>query len=926
MKPRSPRPVGRRPPSVALASLAALWGACAGPQPAAAQQQPAAPVFRAEVDVVAVDVNVVDGNGRPIRGLEPEDFALAVDGLPRRVLSAEFVDLGTPEDPPPSPPPAGDFSTNEGVRSGRMLLIVVDEGALRPGAGRHVVRAADRLLDGLGAGDRAGLLTMPGGGPQIEFTTEHARVRNALKHVNGRASFAGRRISLTEAFAFDDGREAEWVQVVQRECGVLSGPELDACRSDVEGEAGSVAQGVRHQSQVSMKGLSLLMEGLRQVEGPKTVVLLTQALRSERVGELRELAVAAAAARVAFYGIEIDEAGPDAAVQARASTGHEDTDLVTRDLYRLASLTRGDVFRSAGSAGPFDRIVREMSGYYLIGFEPEGSDRDGRDHVIEVSVHKANATVRARRSLPLVASPTRTDARDGLAATLRSSTAATELPLRVATYALQEPSSPGKVRLLVSAEIGRGDVPPAGLAIGFVLADATGRPVATSAHQIDSEAGSGDPAPIPYLGLAVVDPGVYTLRLAAVDARGRRGSVTHRVQGALTTAGGLEMADLMLAPPADRPGASLRPVVEARGDGAALAALVELYGPEAAFEGAGVSIEVAVDAAGPALLQVPATSVPGSGSRRVVQSLVPISLLPPGPYVARAVLAVRGKSTGQVVRSFRVTALAAGAPSASPIAGFVPASLQFDANAFLGAELLAPSLDGLRRTVGSLPANVSRAVDDAAAGRLDSLLDGLGDAQATSMALSFLRGVGLLARGQHAGALALFRAAVRERPDFVPATVYLAAAAAAQGYDQEAAGAWNTALLQDAGSPLVHVALADAHLRLGQAAAALDVLEPAVTTWPDDARLRHRLGLAYAFEGRAAQALPLLEAHLEASPEDTDSMFAVLRLLYEPLRTGGTGSDRPRFERYARAYVDARAPRHALVAQWLRTMESSGAP
>jgi tetratricopeptide (TPR) repeat protein len=708
---------------------------------------------------------------------------------------------------------------------------------------------------------------------------------------------------------------------------MLAGTEFDSCRSDVEGEAGSVAQGLRHQSQVSMRGLGLLMEGLRQVEGPKTVVLLTQALRSERVGELRELAVAAAAARVAFYGIEIDEGGPDAAAPTRLTTGPEDTDLITRDLYRLASLSRGDVFRSAGSAGPFDRIVREMSGFYLIGFEPEGRDRDGGDHVIEVSVRRPDATVRARRSLPL-APATPTDARNALAAALTSPAAAGELPLRVATYALQEPSSPGKVRVLVSAEIGRGDVEPSGLAVGFVMADATGKPVATSAHQLGPEAGSGTPGPIPYLGRAVVDPGEYTLRLAAVDARGRKGSVTHRVGGALTSAGPIAMADLMLAPPADRPGASLRPGVEARGDGAALAALVELYGAETELERAAVSIEVAVDASGPALVQAPVTLAPGDGRRRVAQGLVPISLLPPGPYVARAVLTLGGRPTGQVVRSFRVTNLAAGAASASPLEGFVPASLRFDARPFLRPEMLGPSLDDLRRRSGaSLPAGVSRAIEQAAAGRPEALVDGTGDAPAGTASLSFLRGVGLLARGQHGSAFPFLRTAVREHPDFVPATVYLAAAAAAQGQDQQAVGAWNTALLMESpGSPLVHAALADAHLRLGQPREALDVLEPAVATWPEDATLRRRLGLAYALAGRSDEALPVLESHLQASPDDNDALFAMLRLLYEPLRTGAPGADRPRFERYARAYVEAKAPQHALVAQWLRTVDASGTP
>ena len=58
------------------------------PVAARQQQQPPQPTFRAGVDVVAVDVHVVDGTGRPVPGLRPEDFAITVDGRPRPIVAA----------------------------------------------------------------------------------------------------------------------------------------------------------------------------------------------------------------------------------------------------------------------------------------------------------------------------------------------------------------------------------------------------------------------------------------------------------------------------------------------------------------------------------------------------------------------------------------------------------------------------------------------------------------------------------------------------------------------------------------------------------------------------------------------------------------------------------------------------------------------
>ena len=43
--------------------------------------------------------------------------------------------------------------------------------------------------------------------------------------------------------------------------------------------------------------------------------------------------------------------------------------------------------RSIGNAdNAFARLALELSGYYLLGFEPESVDRDGKPHRIKVTV------------------------------------------------------------------------------------------------------------------------------------------------------------------------------------------------------------------------------------------------------------------------------------------------------------------------------------------------------------------------------------------------------------------------------------------------------------------------------------------------------------------------------------------------------------
>jgi VWFA-related protein len=909
---------------VFAAALTASLLTLAAARVTSAQDQRPQPVFGADVDVIAVDVNVVDKQGRPVRGLVPEDFTVTVDGAPRRVLSADFVSQAAETEPEavPSPSPDRLVSSNEGVRRGRMVIVVVDQGNIRPGVGRHALNAADRLLDALNPQDQVALVTMPGGGPQVDLTTEHARVRDALKRIIGRAQYGSRRISLAEARAFDENRSFETSPVLDRECPASMDPRLrEICISDVQSDAFSVMANFRHQSTVSMKGLTLLFEGLQKIEGPKIVVLITEGLSSDRPDELRSVANAAATARVAFFGIHVDETGlEDASRAQRSNTAIDDYDLVTRDLFRLATLTRGAVFSTVGSAGPFERIAREISAYYVLGFEPQGGDRDGKDHVVDVKVARDGVIVRARRALPM--SAPRLDARETLASTLRSPVPALELPLRVTTYSSRDPDS-GKVRVVVSAEVGRGGTSPAGLAIGFAIVDDKGKVAASSYQKVADDAPATADRPVSYLASAVVEPGRYTLKLAAVDARGRRGSVEHPVRALLTTIGSLEVSDLVVAAPPAHAGESLRPGVEPAIDAGSVVGLVELHAPEAsALRSAAVSIELATEETGPALVSAPARLSDVSGSHRVAQGAVSLALVPPGRYVARAVVSLGGKPAGQVTRPVVVASSrsAASAGGARPVD--LPA-LRFDRRMMLAPEVVAVALDALAEAAPSPSPSVARAVAEARAGRLDRVADLLSAGEVPTPELAFLRGLGLFAHGEMLAAGDQFRAALRLRPDFVPATVYLGAADAAIGRDQDAIGAWNTALLQESRSPVVSLLLADALLRRGDPDSALDILREGAAAWPSDDRFEQRLGLAQAATGRVADALPLLFAWAEAHPADLDTLFALVRVLYET--RGAAGFDRAAFLRYARAYVRAAAPQQALVAQWLKAVESGAA-
>ena len=113
----------------------------------AAQQSPAEqlPAFRTGVEAVSVEVGVVDRQGQPVRDLRPGDFTVSVDGQPRHVVTAEFVDASASTNMMAVPDPAA-ISTNDGAGVGRMVMFIVNQDTLDLGSARQVARSVVPLF------------------------------------------------------------------------------------------------------------------------------------------------------------------------------------------------------------------------------------------------------------------------------------------------------------------------------------------------------------------------------------------------------------------------------------------------------------------------------------------------------------------------------------------------------------------------------------------------------------------------------------------------------------------------------------------------------------------------------------------------------------------------------------------------------------
>jgi VWFA-related protein len=617
------------------------------------------PVFRSGVDLVTVDATVLGRDGRPVETLGPDDFKIEIDGRPRRVVSAHFVSHAAATERQIAVP-SYHFTSNEHADAGRLVMVAVDEAQIRRLEGRTALRAAARFIDTLDPLDRVAVsgLTRLG---VVEFTRNRVALKRKLETLVGQTDplFLQFNVGLAEALEVADGGRARLADVVLRECGrrltdyvnPARSDEIpggrDACPEQVEQEARAVAQHARTQARISVSALEALIASLKAIDGPKTLVLLSEGIVADpRYLDLAELSAAAQAARVTIYVLQMETPTFEASQDRVSPTYMQDAQVRGDGLSRLAGAARGAVFRLVGSdPRPFERISVEISGYYLLAFEPLPTDRDGRVHRISVSLASGGGQLRSRQAfkLPAVAPTARAREAD-LVELLRASYAVTELPVRVATYTYVEPTSPN-VRVVVSTEAQAAAGPAGRVLIGYVLLDAQG--IITASGATSAEGGR-------HAFSTLVPPGVYTLRVAGIDPLGRRGLVARPFGADVAARETVRVSDLILAPVPERANAPLQPLVDRIGD-SRVTMYLELYaGDGTVLRGASVTFEIAADERTAPHVAAPATLVRRDARWGVARAVVPLEGLQPGGYLARAQVVVPGRETVRVIRPFTI--------------------------------------------------------------------------------------------------------------------------------------------------------------------------------------------------------------------------------------------------------------------------------
>jgi len=539
--------------------------------------QQAAPVFRATVDLVQVDVAVLDANRRPVEGLAATDFTILENGRPQEV--AAFAAVNVPEAEAGSAPwlrqIAPDVRSND-LGDGRLFALVIDD-ATMPFEVRTLANVrfiARQVIDRLGPADLAAVI----------YTRD---VRRSVDFTNDRVRLAASVEGLAAGSAYTDPQTDNWsyfssirtlghvaaalATVPQRRkaliyvsTGVPVGPEtianftlLSAQRAEgtVEEQmseelAQIMAEFVANRPQDAY-GSAMQEAFVRAQHGNVNIYSIDPAGLGglQRYLERQTSAQQQDARTRAAFGVVVRTDPLDAMNRARLSRDYLRT--VADSSGGRAILDTNDV--EAGVA----QIFRENSSYYLLGYRSTREPGDRRVRQVEVRVRHSGVTAHTRNAYFDPASRQRPagQAARQLAEALSGILPAPDITLRAAAAPFL---TPGRRTATLAIVVGvqhtvPGDVGarvPETLQLQATAHTPRGEPRGTSSQtaRLVFRSGTGDDARYEILTRLELEPGEYQLRLAAHSAAlGRHGSVYLDVHVPDFGRDALQMSGLVLA-------------------------------------------------------------------------------------------------------------------------------------------------------------------------------------------------------------------------------------------------------------------------------------------------------------------------------------------------------------------------------------------
>lgn len=380
--------------------------------------------FPSAVELVTVDAVVTDKKNNPVDNLTRDSFQVFEDGKPQVITSFEAVVL--PPSPPTVQPKYRAISTNQSaeVRTGRTFIIVFDDVHLHPFQALRAKAAIDQFLKtGTRDGDRVTLLASGGGAWWSTRMPEGYReLTSLLKRLDGRdiPDTGQDRVTDWEALRIHIYRDKQVEERVTRRFetyGVNPGQRNSQTETGtafdgdplVEGRASEVYYQATAKNKITLNAVERALSSLAGAKGRKSLILVGQGfIYDPNLDEFKNVVQASRRANCAIYFVDTMGLG-GMPIQMTAEFGPS---MPTQDIGAAfaENLERSEGAESvAADSGGFSvknsndlakglqRIADETRVYYLIGYNPTNTARDGKFRKIELKVAAKDIRVRARK-------------------------------------------------------------------------------------------------------------------------------------------------------------------------------------------------------------------------------------------------------------------------------------------------------------------------------------------------------------------------------------------------------------------------------------------------------------------------------------------------------------------------------------------------
>ena len=390
------------------------------------------PTFPAGTELVTVDAVVQGRDGKPVRGLGASDFTLLEDGVRQEVVAFEAVNLpdrtAAAEAPsPPEAPPRTSSNVDAAALAARSFVVVFDERHLDLAEAARGRRALARFLDtGARAGDRVTLTgTQAGAGWTARLPEGRAALLQVLDGLQGRRQGDLVRDAISDYEAMRIDRDTDWLVIDRvtrrlvsteyiRRAAVLpgdppdNGANIDSERGITQARAAQVYAKATLDNEATLSVIERALSGLSEGHGRKSLILVSGGfIHDPHIDSFRRVVSAALRANVALYFVDARGlTGLPSAFQADASAPADFNDLGatlgeaqnnSEGSESLAADTGGFSVRDNDLALGLERIERESTSYYLLGYKPTNTRADGRFRKIGVKVARDGVRVGARR-------------------------------------------------------------------------------------------------------------------------------------------------------------------------------------------------------------------------------------------------------------------------------------------------------------------------------------------------------------------------------------------------------------------------------------------------------------------------------------------------------------------------------------------------